>query len=406
MAYSADIDALSPVHAFSFNGNATDRVGALGSTATGVTYTGAPLCEGVTASLLTNTTTNNLALASSSTFNGVAQDRIAVSGWFSLTAIQNPPKHCMMVGDGNNAIKIVVGWGNALMFELDFGTVLQIFGDVDLEINRPYHLCMIFEGNAYANEFRAYLDGVKQLNAAPLDRIPNTASLPSRTAGTQFGLPSSSVVGGTTVTTLAPLNGQYNEWNFFDGANAVLTDTQVREELFEKGALPEVTITDQAGLDALASTVRGDTPLSIRVDVAGSISLTADNVMFNPLASIHVQYTGTGTLDWTNTNGSNASIGSVTGGGTINFINPATITVSPLIAGSEVRIYDAGTANEVAGIETSGVSFSSSISVNTVDVVVHSVNYVNIKVKNIDMTSGDVSLPISQVFDRTYENPI
>ena len=68
-----------------------------------------------------------------------------------------------MIGDGTNAVKIVLGWGNALMFEASFGSILQIFGDVDLDINRAYHFCIVFEGNGFGNEFRAYLDGVKQL---------------------------------------------------------------------------------------------------------------------------------------------------------------------------------------------------------------------------------------------------
>jgi len=365
VAYTDDINALSPVHAFSFNGNATDRAGALGSTATTIAYTGAALCEGVTNSLLTDGTTDNLELLSSPTFNGVAQTRMAVGGWFSITSIQNPPKHCVMIGDGNNAMKIILGWGNALMFELDFGTILQIFGDIDLEVNRPYHFFMAFEGNGFGNEFRAYLDGVKQLNAEPVARQPNTASLPSRTAGTRFGNASASVVGGVVVTTLAPLNGQYNEWAFFDGASSVLTDTQVREELFEKGALPEVTITNQLGLDALASSVRSNTACCIRVTGNGTINLTADNVTFDALASIHVQYTGTGTLNWTNSNGSDASIGSVTAGGTINFINPATLTINGVINGAEVRLYDDETPSdnnfntELAGIEVNvGTSFA------------------------------------------------
>ena len=73
--YSSVIDALSPVHAFGLDGNATDRAGALGSTATGVTYTGAPLGRDVTVSMLTSGTTNNLELAASTTVTNVSQTR-------------------------------------------------------------------------------------------------------------------------------------------------------------------------------------------------------------------------------------------------------------------------------------------------------------------------------------------
>ena len=204
---------------------------------------------------------------------------------------------------------------------------------------------------------------------------------------------------------LAPINGRYSNWATFSGANAALTDAEVREELFEKGAIPDITVTNQTQLDAIASSVRPNVPLAIRVDVAGSISLTADNITFDPLCSIHVQYTGSGTLTWINNNGSDASIGSTTGGGIINFVNPATLTLSPLVANSEVRIYEAGTTNEVAGIENSGTSFVTSVNVSAVDVVIHSLDYQYVRVTNVDMSQGNVSLPISQILDRQYENP-
>jgi hypothetical protein len=111
---------------------------------------------------------------------------------------------------------------------------------------------------------------------------------------------------------------------------------------------------------------------------------------------------GTGTLNYTNTNGANASIGSTPNGGTINFINPAQLTVSPLIAGSEVKIFDASTNDFVNGTESSGTSFVATISSSTVNVVIHKEDYEYIRNANIDMTSGDVFLPVAQVFDRNY----
>ena len=147
--------------------------------------------------------------------------------------------------------------------------------------------------------------------------------------------------------------------------------------MFEKGATPEVTITNQAGLDALAGTVRGNTPLAVLVNVAGTISLSADNITFDPLCSIHVQYNGSGTLSWTNTNGANASIGSVTGGGAINFINPATLTIEGIIDGAEIRIYDNEVVNdgnndtELDGVENNvGTSFSFSHDGSANDIVI------------------------------------
>lgn len=412
MAYSDDINALNPSHAWSFDGNANDRIGSANGTNTGGLFTGSGLCEDVSGYWTCNSINDHIDIPDTTTINGV-QDRVAFAGWFEVTGTQNPPKRVFGVG-GSSAMQIILGWGNALMFEVasagspSFGP-LQIFGDVDLENNRPYHLCCVFEGSAYGNEFRAYLDGVEQLNAEPGNRQPNATQLPARTDFGKLGVDgiASTYVGGTAVVLLSPIEGQYNEWAVWNGANAQLSDTEIREELFEKGAKDDVTITNQSGLDALADTVRPNKPLCIRVDVAGSIDLTADNVTFDPLASIHVQYTGTGTLNWTNTNGSNASIGSTPNGGTINFINPATLTVANLIDGAEVRIYDNEVANignndtELAGIESNtGTTFqyAHSGAVNTVVLQMMATGYEEIR-QEIVLGASDQTVTVFPVVE-------
>ena len=154
------------------------------------------------------------------------------------TAIQNPPKNIYGEGDASQAFRFILGWGNFLMFETDNGSVInQIYGDVPLAANRAYHLCMIYENSTYGNEVRAYLDGVEQLNAEPTNRQPGATTLPARSVG-EFGDPAGTVaVGGTAVLIIAPINGKYQHWaTWGDEADAVLTETEVREELFEKGA--------------------------------------------------------------------------------------------------------------------------------------------------------------------------
>lgn len=378
MAYADDIDALSPDHAYSLDGDLLDRISTAHGTASGATLVGAAVCEDVTNALLTDATAERVSFPSVTTINNAAHTRKAVGGWFSATAIQNPPKFIYYEGDDSLGVKIVLGWGNNLMFEIDnAGTdVFQIFGDTVLEAGREYHLFIAFEGNGFGNTFRAYLDGVDQVQANPSDRQPDFASLTARGVA-NFGDPSgATAVGGSTIALLSPINGNWNEWAHWTN-KTLPTPTEIREELFEKGALPDVTITNQAGLDALADTVRPNAPLCIRVTGSGTIDLTADNVTFDPLASIHVQYTGTGTVNWTNTNGSNASIGSTTLGGTLNFINPATLTIEGLINGAEVRIYDDEIPSdnffntELDGIESlSGTSFTYDHNGTTNDILI------------------------------------
>jgi hypothetical protein len=75
-----------------------------------------------------------------------------------------------------------------------------------------------------------------------------------------------------------------------------------------------------------------------------------------------------------------------------------------LQADSEVRVYEAGTFTEIDGVENSGTSFSTSVTVPSVDIVIFSLQYLPIKLFAIDTTSN-VALPISQQFDRNYNNP-
>ncbi len=403
MAYRDDITALGADHLWRFDGDLNDSVGTTNGTNTGFSLTAGPCCEDATNAAQCNTTADRVAIPTAPNVDG-ALTRKVIAGWLRMSAVQLPPKSIYREGAAGNQFNLTMWAGNTLMLDIVNGsTVLQVYSDKILQPGRNYHICAVFEGSGFGNKFALYIDGVEQQVTNPSSAVSGFATLGARTAG-EWGDPSGATeVGNATVLLNGPVNANYNFWAAW-GADT-LTDTEIREELFEKGALPDVTITNQAGLDALADTVRGDAPLAIRVDVAGSLTLTADNVTFDPDASIHVQYTGTGTLTWINTNGANASIGSTPNGGTINFITPSVLTVAPLIANTEVRVYESGTTTEVAGVESSGTSFQNSISVNSVDVVVHKEDYVYIRVNNVDMTGGDVSLPIEQIFDRNYENP-
>ncbi|MEM9067097.1 MAG: hypothetical protein AAGE52_01285 [Myxococcota bacterium] len=360
MAYRDDIAALSPDHHWPFEASSADIIGAATGTDTSVTYTGAAIAEDATNALLINARTDRVTIPDLATITG-AQTQKAIAGWFRTSAIQTPP--CRIVGDGGttSSFAFILAFGNQVMLEsFTASGVVQIFGDTPLVPNRDYHLCGIFSGNGNNNLVRFYLDGVEQLDASPADRQPDTASLPDRNA-TEFGDPVGTVaVGGDAVILVAPVNGFYNHWASWNSTGAELTTTQVREELFEKGALPDVTISTgtqaamQSSLDALASTARPNAPLCIRVeDISGGgdLSLSADAITFDPLASIHVQWMGAGTLTWENASGSDASIGSTPNGGTIVFEKPVTVRVTALNASTLAPIQNARVRLEVASIE-------------------------------------------------------
>jgi hypothetical protein len=411
MAYRDDILALTPNHLWRFEADANDSVGVLNGTSSGATFGLESCCEDASATMITDSVSDNVALATSADLDG-SLDRKVICGWLRLSEIQLPPKSIYREGSTGNQFNFICWAGNSLMLEIvNSGTVIQAFSDQVLNPNRSYHIFGRVEGSAFGNRVQLYIDGINQSVTEPESAQLGATSLGSRDVG-EWGEPSNpTALGNSPVALNSPVSGNYNYWASFSGASAQLSNTQIREELFEKGAIPnDVISTDtqanmQTQLDALANSVREDNPLNIRIEAfEGSLTLIADNITHNALASIHIQYMGAGHLTWVNTNGSNASIVSTPSDGTVSVVNPATLTASPLIVGTEIRVYQAGTVNEVAGAENSTTSFSDSINANTVDVVILKEDYVNIKIKNIDMTTGDVSLPVVQHFDTAYEN--
>ena len=351
MAYGADIDALLVDHHWDFDGDSVDSVGSVVATDSSVLFTGTAIAEDATNCMTTNTKTDDrVSIATTSTINSVAQTRKAVGGWFQATIIQPPPKRIYGEGDATTNFQFVLAYGNVVMFEATEPTNfnLQIYGPV-LVPGRSYHLCAIFEGSGYGNEARFYVDGVEITDASPTNRQPGTADLNLRGVA-EFGDPAGTVGSGEqTLKMEATTNGYYNHWFAIDGADAILTDTEVREELFEKGALPDITITTgteavmQTNIDTYADTLRDNAPLCIRVPANTGdtdFSLDLDNITFDPLASIHIQYTGTGTLTLVNTNGSDCSItSSLTG--TIILATQQTLTVTAIDATTSAAVVGA-----------------------------------------------------------------
>ncbi len=410
MAYRDDIIALGANHLWPCAGNVNDIIGTLNFVDSGGAFTGPQICEDAATSYVTNGTGDNALAASDPSVQDVVAD-YCYALWFETTAIQQPPTR--VFGDGGQTVNnsFFLGFGNSVVCEADCDPdVVQVGSGTAIVANRPYSLVLVFRDiGGGSSQLEFYLDGVSQ-GTADIADTSSTGRGGFRIGGVTDT--TSYTIGGSAFQLVSPVNGYYAMVATLTGVN-VPTSAEVRQELFEKGALPGLVIASdteanmQTALDAVASTVRANEPLNIRIEAVtgdGTLNLTADSITHDPLASIHVQYMGTGTLNYTNTNGANASIGSTPNGGTINFVNPAVLTVTPLIAGSEVRFYEAGSTSELAGVESSGTSFASSVSSSSVDVVVHNVGYLNIRVNGVDMSSGDVTVPISQVFDRQYEN--
>ena len=91
--------------------------------------------------------------------------------------------------------------------------------------------------------------------------------------------------------------------------------------------------------------------------------------------------------------------------------NNVNVTFTGMKDNTEVRVYDAGTGAEIAGVEnaTDGTpdnrSFTwSDAAANVVNYIIHSVDYEHIRVENYTVPSSAVSIPIQQRIDRNYAN--
>lgn len=351
--------------------------------------------------------------SNSNAMNGTTTTNRLMGGWIQIPSIYQTLSCLYEEGGGVNNLAFFLGLGNVLIAQLaDTGDDnVQAFSDFALEPNRAYHILFRFSYTDVTKEFRLYIDG--QLQAVTSGNPLTATDLDGHSGDISFGGPGGNLeVAGTDVLFGTQDGTLYSNWVTWSESKS---EADILE-LFRRGARPDLTISAdtsanmQIALDAIADTVRGNAPLCIRVEKptdGNSLSLDADNITFNPSATIQVEWRGSGTLTWTNLNGSNfvSEKGYASNGGTITIVNPATLTLTGLQNPTEVRVYDAGTTTEVAGQEsvTSG-TFSATIQIPSVDIQVIALSYENLRLEGID-TSVDASLPIQQRFDRNYSNP-
>jgi hypothetical protein len=217
--------------------------------------------------------------------------------------------------------------------------------------------------------------------------------------------------------------------NFDVSSDEILTDFTLAPNLLDD---PNITELNKAVTDAYTSLGttqklydRGKSylvdnyagELSTLVTRSGSLTdAGAYNVTIDATASSAFALSGN-----TITIKANSFTGDMTTTGIITLVNGSTFigtrtdangTVSPdsvltltgLQANSEVRVYAAGTTTEIAGVENSGTTFTdATIAVNSVDIIIHNVSYEYQKIEAAD-TSGNLTLPIQQRFDRNYRN--
>lgn len=99
----------------------------------------------------------------------------------------------------------------------------------------------------------------------------------------------------------------------------------------------------------------------------------------------------------------------ITHNGQVIINNTINVELTGLIASppTEVRVYDAGTTDEIDGEEnvtTGSFTFQANAS-DVVDIRIHNVEFEYTTILNFTVPSSDTSIPIQQRFDRNYSNP-
>lgn len=173
------------------------------------------------------------------------------------------------------------------------------------------------------------------------------------------------------------------------------------------------TVAGSTGTTAVTDT--GSSPHASFMFALGSevVTLTLQDLTYSGYgangstdAVIDIEDT-TGNIIFNISGGDNPTV--KTDGASFKLVNSSDLEFTNLVNPTEVRVYDNGTIDEVAGTEnvtTGTVSYSiDAATFPTVDVVIHSIGYVWQKIIGIDMTGGDLSIPVQQQVDRVYENP-
>ena len=93
-------------------------------------------------------------------------------------------------------------------------------------------------------------------------------------------------------------------------------------------------------------------------------------------------------------------------GATVSVVSSTTVTLTGLVANTEVRVYDTSDDSVVDGVENSGTSFAFSYtSGENVYIRIFHIDYLPADITNFTIPASNTSLPIQQIFDRNFNNP-
>lgn len=360
--YQEAQESLTPAfqHYWTFQNTYADEIGtATANNASGgtPTFSTTPIVKGDTHSLLLNGTTEYISCADQTDMNtSSSATRRMMSGWIMLDSIQKAVSVIWEEGAQVNNYAWLIGFGNNLMIQFadDGGDYVQIYFPVTLTPNRPYHVYMEFNASGVNSGIcRGLLDGVPNVesNGNPW----TVATFPSHSGNISWGhegtenlqVGDSRGADNVDIAFATPVACHYA--HFISMQQNEYTTAQIREEMFEKGAIATETITEdteanmQIDIDTHADTLFTDAPCAIEVGVCddGDFELVLDNITFEDRVSMQIRYLGADTLTLVMENGTVLDTDKLGApyGGTIVLIDsvPVTVTVKDFDTGSVIQ---------------------------------------------------------------------
>ena len=265
-----------------------------------------------------------------------------VGGWVYLSDYQEIPSCIYEEGGGVNNFYFIVGFGNILLANVadsSKGFKIQAVSDNPLLPGRWYHIMLSFQGTAYDNEFRLYVDGVLQTvtNGNPVGNL----AMSTHVGDFCFGDPDGNLdTGGTDIAYNASTVMDLSHWGTASaiGGGAPILPLNIRQALFENGAPQAISIASDtvANMQADIASYDGTTHNELHgmtyqigePDDANDMTLTITDQVFPDSVSCHIRWLGSGTLTIRNAGTSNAEIASTPSGGTVVLATVATLTVT------------------------------------------------------------------------------
>ncbi len=218
-----------------------------------------------------------------------------------------------------------------------------------------------------------------------------------------------SVINAGTITLQnnIPLEGiTFASCSEIASAGAIITDCTFKQST-GTAALSVASVADMNKITDswFLDNTSGSVGRAIKITTAGTY--TFDNLQFSG-SSYDIENASNGVVTGSCISGSNATTYINTGGGSTFIVNTKVLTLTGLIAGSEIVILEAGTTNVLVDEETGGTSYDygyNYIANTYIDIIVHSLGYEYMVILNYLLPSTNSNIPVSQRIDRNYYNP-